>query len=173
LAMLSIDIRSLEARAVHVEGELAADDPVWEEGDPLPAGPVHVAGRLSTAGEGRYYFSGEFEGTAIGECRRCLTDVRTPVAEEAHLFFMEADSDGAEDDPDTYVIDPRAHAIDLRPAIRELWLLSVPAFAQCREDCRGLCPSCGSDLNAGDCECPPVAADSRWDALRKIRSDAR
>jgi uncharacterized protein len=171
--MLSIDTRSVESKAVQVDGELPADDPVWEEGDPLPAGAVRVTGRLSTAGPGRYYFSGEIEGTASGECRRCLTDVRTPVAEDAHLFFMEAGGDGAEDDPDTYLVAPRAHAIDLRPAIREHWLLAVPAFAQCRDDCKGLCPSCGADLNAGDCACPPVRADTRWDALRKLRSDAK
>jgi len=171
--MLSIDIRSLDSRAATVDGELAADDPVWQGGDPLPVGTVHVTGRLSTAGAGRYYFSGAFEGTAAGECRRCLTDVHTPVAEDAHLFFMEADSEGAEDDPDTYLLDPRAYAIDLRPAIREHWLLAVPAFAQCREDCKGLCLTCGADLNAGECDCPPATADARWEALRKLRSDAK
>ena len=51
----------------------------------------------------------------------------------------------------------------------EQWLLDVPGYALCREDCKGLCPTCGADLNEGECECPP-AADSRWDALRKIDS---
>lgn len=170
--MLSIDIRSLESKAAQVDGELAADDPVWQEGDPPPAGPIRVTGRLATAGAGRYYFTGRFEGTVAGECRRCLTHVLTPVAEEAHLFFMEADAEDADDDPDTYVLDPRAYAIDLRPAIREHWLLAAPAFAQCRDDCKGLCPTCGSDLNAGPCECHPTNGDHRREALRKLRTDA-
>ena len=169
--MLSIDIRTLDARAVQVAGELPVEDPVWQEGDPLPAEPVRVAGRLSGAGPGRYYFSGRLEGVATGECRRCLNDVRVDVSEEVNLFFMETGVEGAEDDSETYLIDPRAHAIDLRPAVREHWLLSVPAYAQCREDCKGLCPSCGADLNAGECACAHTA-DSRWDALRKLRSSA-
>jgi uncharacterized protein len=171
--MLSIDIRSLESKAAHVDGVLPADDSVWEEGDPLPVGGVHVTGRLSTAGAGRYYFSGKLEGTAAGECRRCLSDVRTPVAEDVHLFFMDSGEEGPDDDPDTYVISPREHAIDLRPGIREHWVLAVPAYAQCRDDCNGLCPTCGADLNAGACPCPPADADHRWEALRKLRSDAK
>ena len=170
--MLSIDIRTLDSRAVQVAGELPVDDPVWLEGDPLPAQPVAVAGRLSSAGPGRYYFSGRLEGVATGECRRCLNDVRVDVSEEVNLFFMETGVEGAEDDDsETYLIDPRAHAIDLRPAVREHWLLSAPAYALCRVDCKGLCPTCGADLNAGPCACARDA-DSRWDALRKLRSGA-
>jgi len=170
--MLSIDIRSLELAAVQVEGDLPADDPIWEEGDPVPAGAVHVVGRLSTAGAGRYYFTGRIGGEMAGECRRCLTAVAAPVSEAAHLFFMEAGEEGADDDPDVYVVPPQARQIDLRPAIREHWLLAVPAYVQCQEDCKGLCLTCGADLNAGDCSCAP-ATDSRWDALRKLRTDAR
>jgi len=168
--MLSIDIRALESKPAQVDGDLAVDDPIWEEGDPVPAEPVHVTGRLSAAGPGRYYFSGRVEGTAVGECRRCLTDVRAHVSDDAHLFYMEAGEEGAEDDPDVYLLDPRASAIDLRPAIREHWLLAVPTYVQCREDCQGLCPTCGADLNKGACDCPPTT-DGRWEALRKLRTD--
>ena len=157
--MLSFDIRSLESQAVQVEGALSADDPVWQEGDPIPAGPVRVHGRLSSAGgAGRFYFSGSLKGKLDAECRRCLTAVPVSV-EEA-------------DDPDVYLLDPRARDLDLRPAIREHWLLSVPGYAECRPDCKGLCPTCGIDLNTGSCDCTPAAAESRWDALRAIRSDA-
>ena len=169
--MLSIDIRTIETRPVQVAGELPADDPVWLEGDPLPDGSVSVTGRLSAAGPGRFYFSGRIDGAARDKCRRCLNDVRVDVGEDVHLFFMETGVEGAEDDAETYLIDPRAHVIDLRPAIREHWLLAVPGFAVCREDCKGLCPTCGADLNAGECACARTA-DSRWEALRKLRKGA-
>jgi uncharacterized protein len=168
--MLSFDIRSLASQAVHVDGNLAADDPVWQDDDPRPSTPVHVVGRLSSAGADRYYFSGRFEGEVAGECRRCLTDVTAPVAENVQLLFVEAETEGA-DDPDVYVVDPRAPDLDLRPALREQWLLAVPAFLECRDDCKGLCPTCGADLNAGACDCAP-ATDSRWDALRKVRGQS-
>jgi uncharacterized protein len=168
--MLSFDIRSLASRAVQVDGALAADDPVWREEDPRPSRPVHVVGRLSAAGVGRYYFSGHLDGEVAGECRRCLTDVTTSIDEDVQLLFVEADTEGA-DDPDVFVVDARAHELDLRPALREAWLLAVPALVQCRDDCKGLCPTCGTDLNAEACDCAS-ASDSRWDALRNVRGQS-
>ena len=169
--MLCFDIRSLESQAATVDDDLAADDPVWQEGDPRLAGPVHVTGRISPAGTGRFYFSGALEATVAGECRRCLTDAAAPVSADVHLFFAEEDDETAADDPDVFLLDPNAHDLDLRPALREEFLLVAPAFLQCREDCRGLCPTCGADRNAGECSCPPTT-DSRWDALRTPRDGA-
>ena len=100
-------------------------------------------------------------------CRRCLADATVHVQDESHVIFAEADSDESED-PDVYVLDERSREIDLRPVVREQWLLNVPAYAECRADCKGLCPTCGKDLNEGPCDCP-AARDARWDALRRIQ----
>ena len=162
--MLSFDIRSLESTPERVDAHLAPNDPVWEEGDPRPSESLHVTGRVSSAGSGRFYFSGHVSGEVGLECRRCLTDVRAPVGEELHLIFAEAGDEEIED-PDVFAIDPQAPELDLRPAIREEWLLAVPAFVLCREDCRGLCPTCGADLNEDPAH-THAAADPRWAALR-------
>jgi uncharacterized protein len=166
--MLSFDIRSLESQAVVVDAELPADDPVWEEGDPKPKGAARVTGRLSAAGPGRFYWHGRIEGNVALPCRRCLNDASAPVADEAHLIFAQA-GDEETDDPDVFQLDPRAHELDLRPALREQWLLAAPGYALCRDDCKGLCPRCGADLNTGSCDCPPQT-DARWDELRKATS---
>lgn len=167
--MLCFDIRSLESRAESVEGWLEGEDPVWEEGDSRPVGTgVHVVGRLSSAGHGRFYFSGRFEGTAVTDCRRCLIPVNVPVSEEFQLLFAESGLDEAEED-DVIPIPAGDRELDLRPAMREEWLLSVPGFALCREECQGLCPSCGTDRNTGDCTCPPFS-DPRWEGLRNVRT---
>ena len=168
--MLCFDIRSLEHHGVAVDGELAPDDSIWQEGDPRPSGRLHVTGRLSTAGAGRYYWHGHIEGDVVMPCRRCLNDATSHVTGEEHVIFVEADDEEA-DNPDVYPLEPGADEIDLRPAVREQWLLAAPGFLLCRDDCKGLCPTCGADLNAGDCECPPaVSVDSRWDALRSLTS---
>jgi uncharacterized protein len=169
--MLSFDIGGLHDNAARVDGFLAEDDPLWQEGDPRPASPVHATGRLSPAGPGRYYWSGRIEGTVTGSCRRCLVNLSAPVREDVHFIFAETDDAEAED-PDVFALPAGARQIDLRPAIREQWLLSAPTFALCREDCKGLCPRCGADLNVGACSCEPDV-DSRWDALRKLRGQAR
>jgi uncharacterized protein len=166
--MLSFDIRSLESQAAHVEGQLDPDDRVWEAGDLRPSKPIKVEGRLSSAGPSRFYFSGRVEGETNLPCRRCLTEVGVSVDEEAHFIFSSEGEDSA-DDPDVFPFDPTAARLDLRPAVREMWLLTVPGFALCREDCKGLCPTCGTDWNTGTCDCVPAAAESRWEALRSIR----
>lgn len=166
--MLSFDIRSLESRAAHVDGQLTPDDPVWEAGDARPSKPIRLEGRLSAAGLSRFYFSGRFSGETEVPCRRCLTDVTVPVSEEAHFIFSSEGEDSA-DDPDICPFDPNGRELDLRPALREVWLLTVPGFVLCREDCKGLCPTCGTDLNTGTCDCAPATTESRWDALRSIR----
>ncbi len=163
--MLCFDIRSLEARAETVDGVLEASDSVWEAEDARPSGNgVHVTGRLSAAGHGRFYLSGRFEGVTATSCRRCLNDVSVNVADDLHLLFAESGIDEAEED-DVVLIPTGARELDVRPAIREEWLLAVPSFALCREDCKGLCVNCGADLNQGACECPPVT-DPRWAGLR-------
>ncbi|HSU94319.1 MAG TPA: hypothetical protein VLI43_11455, partial [Gemmatimonadaceae bacterium] len=111
--MLSFDIRSLEDQAATVDGELSATDPIWIEGDMLPESAVHATGRLSLAGPGRYYWSGAIEGTTIVPCRRCLTDTTVKVSEDVHVLYAEAGDEI--DDPEVYVLPPRARTIDLSP----------------------------------------------------------
>ena len=171
--MLSFDIRSLSSHAVNVDDTLSADDPVWAEGDPKPSAPLHVKGRLSAAGPGQYYWHGTIEGDVSMECRRCLGDASAHVSEDAHIIFAEAGTEGVEDDPDVYLLDARATELDLRPVLREQWLLNVPGYVLCRDDCKGLCPTCGAELNLGPCNCAPTSVDPRWEGLRKLREEQR
>ena len=166
--MLSFDIRSLAEHAVIVDDELSPDDAVWMAGDPTPAAPIRVTGRLSSAGPDRFYWHGTIEGDVALPCRRCLGDASGHVSEEAHLIFAEAGTEDLEDDPDVFLLDARTAELDLRPALREQWLLHVPGYALCRDDCQGLCPSCGADLNVGPCGCASSAADPRWESLRSL-----
>src|SRR4051812_33712093 len=102
--MLSFDIRSLETHAVVVDEYLSADDSIWKESDIRPLGSVHVTGRLSPAGTGRFYWHGKIDGDVALECSRCLEDTTAHVSDETHLIFAESGNEEA-DDPDVYVID--------------------------------------------------------------------
>ena len=166
--MLAFDIRSIETKAAVVDDTLSTDDPVWQENDPVPSAPLQVTGRLSAAGSGRFYWHGQISGDVVMPCRRCLTDTKVHVEDEAHVIFAEEGSDET-DDPDVQVLDERSNQIDLRPAVREQWLLNVPSYAVCREECKGICPTCGKDLNEGPCDCPQ-SRDARWDALRRVQT---
>ncbi len=168
--MLQVDLRELARGAVETRGELAADDPLLTGAGVVFAEPIRVAGRLQAAGPERFYWQGSLHTVVAGECRRCLTPVPVAVgAEVGALFTQEAD---AADDPDAYHLGRDATRIDVTPAVREEVILAVPRYVLCREDCRGLCPRCGQNLNAGPCGCPP-ATDPRWQALAALKGKPR
>jgi uncharacterized protein len=65
----------------------------------------------------------------------------------------------------TYLEDDQINTDQL---LRENLLLSLPLQPLCRDDCRGLCPRCGANLNQEPCGCERPPADPRMDALRKL-----
>ena len=55
--------------------------------------------------------------------------------------------------------------VDLTDELRQSIILALPSYPVCRQDCRGVCPTCGKNLNEGPCTCRHVERDSRWGAL--------
>ncbi len=164
--MLQIDLRELVHGPVATTGELPPGDPLFAGLDFALAEPVRVTGRLQATGEGRFYWQSALRTVARGECRRCLVPVPVPVAAEVGVLFTQ--DAGTLGDPDSYPLARDATLIDLAPAIREELILAVPRYVECRAECRGLCPQCGQDLNAGPCGCAP-ARDPRWGALAALK----
>ena len=169
--MLQVDLRELARGPVETKAELARDDPLFEGVAIALADPVAVAGRLQATGDGRFYWHGSLRTRISGECRRCLAPVSRAVTANIGVLFTQ-DPDALED-PDSYPLPPEATVIDLTPAVREELLLAVPQYLECRADCRGLCPRCGQDLNAGPCGCAPATADPRWTALAALKGKFR
>lgn len=153
--MLSFPIRTLSQGALQVAGHLASDDPIWMGEDSRPLTAVQVTGRLSGAGTGRYYFSGTFAGAMAGECRRCLVPVEVQIRGDANLLYADADDENA-DEPDVYPLSDAGNTLDLRPAIREQWLLEAQVLPVCKPDCLGFCPTCGANRNESPCDCSRV-----------------
>jgi len=169
--MLRVDLRELaRGGAVETVGELKQDDPALDGTEIRLLEPVAVRGRIQPIGEGRFYWHGTAQTVVAGDCRRCLTPVATPVKLEIGALFSQ-DQD-ALDDPDAYAVAPDATEIDVTPAVREELVLAAPSFVECREDCKGLCPQCGKDLNAGPCDCTP-ATDFRWQPLKALKDKLR
>ena len=168
--MLRIDLAAVREGPVETVAEIAAGDPLVVATGVTLASPLVVSGRLSTAGEGKYYWQARLSTVVRAECRRCLAPVKVPLAQSLGLVFMtEGEAgEGAGGNDDCYVVPRRAAAIDLSEAVREELILAVPQFVECREDCRGLCPRCGADLNLGPCGCSKEI-DPRWAALTKLR----
>lgn len=138
---------------MRTDGELQPDDPAFEGLGLGLAGPVRVAGQLQTTGDGEYLWRGHVHGTLRGECRRCLTDVLEDVDVDVDAAVFSTDPEAA-DDPDFYPLAERATSVDVAEVVREeLALAANTGLLLCRDDCAGLCPKCGADLNAGPCGC--------------------
>lgn len=96
-------------------------------------------------------------------CGRCLNLFRCPLAlniEEEFFPTTDIISGAAlppSADLEHFTIDEH-HILDLTEALRQCALLAIPMKPLCREDCAGLCPSCGHNLNLGPCACPPQEA---------------
>jgi uncharacterized protein len=98
------------------------------------------------------------------ECRRCLRAVTGDAEVEFRELFVAEPTEG-----ETWPL--RHEQVDLEPLIREALLLALPLAPLCGDDCRGLCPTCGADLNEGACDCASDHRDPRWAALDVLRSE--
>lgn len=169
--MLRVDLARLEREgSLRIEGVLEAvgffkkESPFHFTKDP------EVDLRVSLAGSGEVIVRGTVRGVMARECRRCLTPMTQELDTEVTMVFSPSD-DLAEDDGEIRLIDPSEIDIDLGPPLREELTLSVPSYAECRQDCRGLCPRCGVNLNDEACDCSKGEPDSRWDALRALKDE--
>jgi uncharacterized protein len=107
-------------------------------------------------------------------CSRCVEPYRFPInAVFDHRYLpssdesTEEDSAVAEDDLETsYYGDDQ---IDLDELMREQFYLALPMKPLCSDDCKGLCPQCGANLNTETCDCAPVWEDPRLAALRDLK----
>ncbi len=164
--MLSVKIGALDRGPVEVSGTVASDDPLFDGVGFELGESVRVSGRLSGASVGRFYWKGRIATTVSATCRRCLTS--TAVAIDARVDAVFTENQDTED-PSEYVVPKGAGLIDLHEVIREELILATRQFALCREDCKGLCQTCGTDLNLHSCDCWP-SLDSRWTALETMET---
>lgn len=107
--------------------------------------PLIFNGTLQNGGEGVMNLEGRIRTTYNGECARCLTQVEVAVDLPLSEIYRLSDLAGAEDDAESYRYNDTV--IDLSQAIRDNLVLAMPIRLLCREDCRGLCPVCGVNLN--------------------------
>lgn len=134
--------------------------------------PATITGKIRLAGN-EVFVNGHVETRAKVECDRCLQPVEMPVNTDFALEYIpgsEYESGSAaeltEAEMSVSVFD--GEAIDVDEIVKEQVLLAVPTRMLCREDCKGICPECGTDRNTGDCNCTTEDIDPRWAALKKL-----
>ena len=136
--------------------------------------PVRVVCRLHRDGD-ILRIEGTVFARIAGQCSRCLD----PLVKETFGTFelvvkrlllgehVPPDTDRAEEMDGEQIVYVERHvtSFDITGYVRDAVILSLPLKVLCREDCGGLCPICGRNLNEGECGCSRTTGDPRWSTL--------
>jgi uncharacterized protein len=149
-------------------GELSLEDDRIHLLDP----PPRVQGRIGRDGR-RVKVAGKISGNLQLECDRCLKQLESAVGTKFRRDYVTtADYEAqhtvelSEDDLDLSVFDGALIDVDL--LVREELLLAAPDQVLCKQNCQGICPTCGSDRNVTTCDCETVDVDPRWAGLKEL-----
>ncbi len=127
-----------------------------------PAADLEVA-RLRSG----ILFGLQFGTVVHGACHRCLEDAAVELVIDAEEY--QADDPASPDDEVCEYYQRAAGTLDTDLWASNAVVLSLPTRILCRPDCKGLCPTCGSNLNEGTCDCTHETVDTRWAALAELR----
>jgi uncharacterized protein len=132
------------------------------------AGPVKVDALLDKA-PGQLYLKVVVNCSGKFPCDRCVEEyVQDLSSGYTVLYVYDEVQPGKQIADDVQVISPDTTHVDLTSDVRELVTLAVPLKLLCREDCRGLCPHCGGNLNVRVCDCKENVIDPRWQGLQGL-----
>lgn len=125
---------------------------------------------LTNVASGRALVEGELQLTLSVPCDRCLQSVAVPLAVTFSHEVAAPEGDGgisenASDEEQCFV---SGYELDTDTLIDNEILIQMPVKVLCREDCKGICPTCGRNLNEGDCGCDNFVPDPRMAAIKDI-----
>jgi len=126
---------------------------------------------IQQAGE-EYYCQALVKVAVTGECARCLAHYQTELVGKAN-FIISSDTEetrqrALEDNEDYVFFRGTDLRVDISEPVRQTAILSLSLKPLCSEDCRGLCPQCGTNLNERTCDCVKESIDPRWEDLKNL-----
>ena len=174
LSVRELELRPLRFEVSYPVSQFTFDMPGRKDGVRLGE-PVAVNGSAeleSSVGDIRV--RGHIKTTLETECVKCLETAAISVDSDFDLVYLpegvEAESGEIEiSDKDAEIGFYQGHGLELDNVVEEFLILAVPMRPVCKENCQGLCPNCGVNLNDKKCECPPVDLDPRWTGLQALK----
>lgn len=130
--------------------------------------PIELDLRLESVVEG-VLVTGTVVVELEGECVRCLTGISDETEIDVMELFVYPGSEAGEDEASRLVGD----LIDLEPLVRDAVVLDLPFQPLCRDDCAGLCVTCGADLNVSLEHHHEAPVDPRWETLTSLDAQSR
>ena len=170
-----IDVNLLERRKLHFDEECPAGflkfSDEWKQiGDVKVVGAAEL---LDRAGSRTIRVRGAIQGRLEGCCGRCLESMVQAFDNNFDLYYypmalIARNESVPIDRDDTDIGFYEGHGLELADVVCEQLMLWLPMRGLCREDCKGICPSCGANRNRESCACAQEFADPRWDALKRL-----
>ena len=173
---MKLNIREIDEDAKH----LAYDEPTGALNGLLVHGQVcdfelPGAARVEVdyyrAGQ-ELFFRGRISGGVVGHCARCLEAYPFRLGTDFSLALVPKQPLPAEvelSDEDLDLAYYEGEQIDLSPLVHEQIILALPTRPLCREDCKGLCPNCGANLNTEACRCAVQTNDRMPPILKNLK----
>lgn len=170
--MLGLNVSALLKSPLGTARDVELTDAHPQLGTELPAvAPLEASTRLLRTQEG-ILVRADFRTTLGLECSRCLSSFAVPVRARFEEEFRPTVNVAtglpvAPTEDAALWIDER-HVLDLGEAVRQYLLTTLPLQPICRPDCKGLCPSCGADLNEGSCTCEAEPTGGPFSVLAEL-----
>jgi uncharacterized protein len=121
------------------------------EGGPIFDGFIHSHVRLQKSGH-TYYVKLKIDTRVRQLCDRCLSELHTDLSGSFQMIYSDVKDRADDDSEDWRHFDPRqSNVIVLDKDVHDTLVLALPHKNLCREDCKGLCPDCGANLNKETC----------------------
>lgn len=112
----------------------------------------------------------DMKAAAVFECDRCTKVFEQQLGSVYKVVYFFGSEPVNSIDSNIIYLPPDADKINIAPEMRDYAVLSIPMKRLCREDCRGLCPKCGTDLNEAECGCEKDNSENRWLPLTDLKS---
>ena len=174
LPSTQIDLRAVPEPELRLDQEFRGDDIRTDADDFRVVGPIVLSATLRKYDD-RYRLVGAVRAGLELACGRCLEAFRLPLALDVDLTYVPqpvgprpGDGEIEVSDDDLATSYYRDQVLDLGEMLREQFYLALPMRPLCRDDCRGLCPQCGTNLNSGRCGCAPQWQDPRLGGLKAL-----
>lgn len=141
------------------------------------AAPIRTALRVLRIGD-MVEMDGDIETSVRLPCSRCLQPFQISLASHFALTYMRRATDGLKDtEPqevelsteDMGIVYFQGEKINLKNTIQEQVIMEFPLKALCKQDCKGLCPRCGADLNEDPCDCDRRSSPGKFAVLKNLK----
>jgi uncharacterized protein len=170
-----VDLKDLVDEKISLEGSFEPGDIDFSRDNIRQAARLDWNATAERAGA-EIRINGSMKTTVEMMCSRCLEPARQDISKSFDLFFRQRDELMFDEDQEIELTEKDTQTafftgtqLAIGEILREQVLLALPMKALCRVDCKGLCPTCGINLNSGACNCPAETFSPHMDTLLELK----